>query len=541
MGPTISRLFPYRDPVGLTPGAGRLYVGGVEGVIRETRGVVLIVDDEPMVRRLCDRIISQAGFRTYLADSLGAAAEMIREHALELDVVLTDLRLGEESGMDVMAAATAEAPEAVVVVMTAVATVPIAVAAMRAGAYDFLVKPFEPVEALVRTVERAIERKRLVERNRFLETQVAQAELFRGIVGDSAPIRRMLSLIEAVAPVDSTVLVLGESGTGKELIARAIHERSRRAARPFMAINCGALAESVLESELFGHVRGAFTGAMAARKGLFEEASSGTLFLDEVGEMPLSIQVRLLRVIEEREIRPVGSNETRKVDVRLVAATNRNLAVATRAGTFREDLFYRLNVVSIEAPALRDRASDIPLLSHHFLALYAKKLQKNVKRFQPEALQLLSTYTWPGNVRELQNAIERAVLLARDEAVTVDALPPSVGQMTAGDRTLRRPYTLPLSAAVNAFERSYIEHALVAARGNIAEAARNAGVDRSNFRRLIRRCGIDTTELVDKPEGKARAGASLEGTAAARDVEVNGGAGRRPDGDTEADRGSGSD
>ncbi len=478
---------------------------GVEDVSPGTRGVVLVVDDEPLVRRLCSRILSKAGFQIHLADSLTAALQNIRDHALDIDVVLTDLRLSEhESGMDVLAAASAEIPEAVVVVMTAVATVPIAVAAMRAGAYDFLVKPFDPVEALLRAVERALERKRLVERNRFLEKQVAQSELFRGIVGDSAPIRRMLSLIEAVAPVDSTVLVLGESGTGKELIARAIHERSRRAARPFMAINCGALAESVLESELFGHVKGAFTGAMTSRKGLFEEASSGTLFLDEVGEMPLSLQVRLLRVIEEREIRPVGSNETRKVDVRLVAATNRNLGVATRAGTFREDLFYRLNVVSIEAPPLRDRASDIPLLAHHFLARYAKKLEKNVKRIQPDALQLMTTYAWPGNVRELQNAMERAVLLARDETVTVDGLPPSIGQMTSGERTLRRPYTLPLSAATNAFERSYIEHTLVDARGNIAEAARNAGVDRSNFRRLIRRHGMDASELGDKAEKNER-------------------------------------
>jgi two-component system response regulator HydG len=477
-----------------------------------TRGAVLIVDDEPMVRRLCDRIISQGGFRTFVADSLQAAEEIVRERALEIDVVLTDLRLGNDgSGMDILALVRLEAPEAVVVVMTAAATVPIAVAAMRAGAYDFLVKPFEPVEALIRTVERALERKRLVERNRFLETQVEQAELFRGIIGDSAPVRRMLSLVEAVAPADSTVLVLGESGTGKELIARALHDRSRRASRPFMAINCGALAESVLESELFGHVRGAFTGALAARKGLFEEASSGTLFLDEVGETPLSIQVRLLRVLEQREVRPVGSNETRKVDVRLIAATNRNLAAATRAGTFREDLFYRLNVVSIEAPPLRDRASDIPLLVHHFIALYAKKLEKNVKRIEPDALQLLCAYGWPGNVRELQNAIERSVLLARDEVITLDVLPPSVGRVSTGERVLRRPYALPLAAALAAFERSYLEHTVAEARGNIAEAARSAGVDRSNFRRLMKRYHLDAAELNDaRQSGKQLSGNKLD-------------------------------
>ena len=348
--------------------------------------------------------------------------------------------------MEVLAAARAETPEAVVVVMTALATVPTAVAAMKAGAYDFLVKPFEPLETLVRAVERALEWKRLVERNRFLETKVEQTQRFRGIVGESAPIRRMLSLIEAVAPVDSTVLVLGESGTGKELVARAVHERSRRSGKQFMAINCGALAESVLESELFGHVRGAFTGAVTGRKGLFEEASGGTLFLDEVGEMPLPLQVRLLRVLEEREVRPVGSNEARKVDVRLIAATNRNLVTATRAGTFREDLFYRLNVVSIDTPPLRDRATDIPLLVHHFVERYAHQLGKEVKRIEPEALQILCTYGWPGNVRELQNAIERSVVLAREEVITVDVLPPALARVARrAIAPLRRPYTLPMS------------------------------------------------------------------------------------------------
>jgi two-component system response regulator HydG len=468
----------------------------------ESRGTVLVVDDESFVSRLCDRRISEAGFRTHIADSTSAANAILHAHGDEIDVVLTDLRLGDGSGMDVIAASKAEAPEAVIVLMTALATVPNAVAAMRAGAYDFLVKPFEPPETLVRAVERAVERKRLLERNRFLEKKVEQSDRFRGLVGDSAPMRRMFSLIEAVAPAESTVLVLGESGTGKELVARAIHERSRRAGKSFLAINCGALAESVLESELFGHVRGAFTGAVSGRKGLFEEASGGTLFLDEVGEMPLSLQVRLLRVLEEREIRPVGSNETRKVDVRLIAATNRNLPAATRAGTFREDLFYRLNVVSIEAPALRERAADIPLLVHHFVERYSQQLEKKVKRIEPDALQILCSHSWPGNVRELQNAIERSVLLAKDEVITVDVLPPLLARSAVGEGTLRRPYTLPLASAIGAFERSYIEHTLRETKGNIAEAARLAGVDRSNFRRLLKRHTIDVAEFGEgRPQG----------------------------------------
>jgi DNA-binding NtrC family response regulator len=454
---------------------------------------VLVVDDEDLVRRACERLISHAGFEVHLASSLATAEEVLRAHRGELDLVLTDLRLGEESGMDVLAAARALAPQAVVVVMTAAGTIPIAVDAMRAGAYDFLVKPFAPVETLVRAVERALERKRLLERNQFLESRLEQSERFQGIVGDSAPIRRLLSLVDAVAPSDSTVLVLGESGTGKELVARAIHERSQRVGKPFVAINCGAIGEAILESELFGHVRGAFTGAMSSRRGLIEEASGGTLFLDEVGEMPLPLQVRFLRVLEEREVRPVGSNETRKVDVRVVAATNRDLAIATRTGAFREDLFYRLNVVSVEAPALRERQTDIPLLVHHFARLFAERHRKPVRQVDEDAMRALVAHAWPGNVRELRNAIERSVILARNETISADVLPPDLARPAPGDGALRRPYALPFADAVEAFERSYIESALRQAKGNIAEAARTAGLDRSNFRRLLKRHGIEVS------------------------------------------------
>ena len=465
--------------------------------IAEQRGNVLVVDDEPLVRRLVERLLSKAGLRTFVVSSTEEAIAALRARGDEFDVVLTDLRLEDGSGMDVLAASRSEAPEAVVVVMTAAATVSNAVEAMRSGAYDFLVKPFEPPENLVRVVDRALERKRLVERNRYLESQAASALRTHGILGDSQPIRRMLSLIDAVGPTDSTVLVLGESGSGKELVARALHARSARAKGLFLAVNCGALAESVLESELFGHARGAFTGAVSARKGLFEAAAGGTLFLDEIGEMPTSIQVRLLRVLEQREVRPVGSNETRKVDVRLIAATNRDLAAATQAGTFRGDLFYRLNVVSIDVPSLRERVSDIPLLVHHFIDLHAKQLKKTVERIDPEALQILCAHAWPGNVRELQNAIERSVVLARPEGITVDVLPPALRRSPASDGTLRRPYTLPLAQALTAFERSYIEHVLREAKGNIAEAARAANVDRSNFRRLLKRHVIESSTFFD--------------------------------------------
>ena len=462
---------------------------------------VLVVDDEAQVRRFVDRTLASAGLRVHLAASVAEADALLREHSDLFDLVLTDLRLQDGSGMEVLAAARREAPLAVVVVMTGAGTVVDAVDAMRAGAYDFLLKPFDPPETLRRAVERALERKRLLERNRFLESEVALVRRTHGLLGDSQPMRRMLALIEAVAPTESTVLILGESGSGKELVARAVHQRSARADKAFLAVNCGALTASILESELFGHARGAFTGAVTARKGLFEEASGGTLFLDEVGEMPPALQVSLLRVLEQREVRPVGSNETRKVDVRVIAATNRNLAAATQSGAFREDLFYRLNVVSIDVPSLRERASDIPLLVQHFIAVHAATLKKTIERIDPEALQALCAHSWPGNVRELQNAVERAVVLARPEGITIDVLPPAITRSPASDRTIRRPYTLNLSDALSAFERTYIEHTLREAKGNVTEAARAADVDRSNFRRLLKRHSLVIADFIDKPPG----------------------------------------
>jgi two-component system response regulator HydG len=467
-------------------------------VVDDSRGTVLVVDDEPQIRRLLHRVLTSRGFTVQSAASLAEAGEALRAYGSDLDLVLADLNLGDGTGLEVLKVARSLAPEAVVIVMTAAATISNAVEAMRAGAYDFLVKPFEPPEALDSAVRRALERKRLVERNRFLESHVAQTARMGALLGDSAPMRRMRALIDAVGPTESTVLVLGESGSGKELVARAVHDSSARVGKPFLAINCGALAESVLESELFGHARGAFTGAVSARRGLFEEASRGTLFLDEVGEMPLALQVRLLRVLEQREVRPVGSNETRTVDVRVVAATNRDLESSAKAGTFREDLYYRLNVVSIDVPPLRDRAADIPLLVHHFLARHAQQLKKTVTSIDPEALQILTTYAWPGNVRELLNAVERSVVLARSETITADVLPPALTRPVAPEQVLRRPYALPLQAALAAFERSYLDHSLAEAKGNIAEAARSAGVDRSNYRRLLKRHGIDAGDYGER-------------------------------------------
>jgi DNA-binding NtrC family response regulator len=345
----------------------------------------------------------------------------------------------------------------------------------------------------VAAVERAVNHKRLVDRNQFLERQLELTSQFEGVVGTSKPIADVFAMVESVAPTDVTVLITGESGTGKELVARAIHTRSERSSRPFIAINCAALAESLLESELFGHVKGSFTGAVASRRGLFEEASGGTLFLDEIGELSPATQVRLLRVLQEGEIRPLGANESRKVDVRIIAATHRDLQAEVQRKTFRQDLFYRLNVVSIHLPALRERVPDLPALAHHFVKKSSARFEKSVNKIDPEALERLCAYAWPGNVRELENAMERAVVLARSDTVTPDLLPSELRPSTEVRTRSSNAPQLPLSDARTEFERNYITSVLTRAEGNTAEAARLAGVDRSNFRRLLKRHGFSTT------------------------------------------------
>jgi DNA-binding NtrC family response regulator len=456
------------------------------------RGAVLVVDDDQAVVRAVCRALRDARFEV---QGFGSALELLR--ALEargagVDVVLSDLCMPELDGIELLGRLADRWPELPVVVMTAFATIPSAVHAMRRGAYDYLQKPCEP-EALVLAVARAVERKRLQERNRALERKLAEVERFEGIVGSAAPMREVFQMVESAAPTDATVLVLGESGTGKELIARAIHERSPRRAAPFVAVNCSALSESLLESELFGYVRGAFTGATASKRGLFEEASRGTLFLDEVGDISPATQVRLLRALQEGEIKPVGASETRKVDVRVIAATNRDLAAAIRDGVFREDLYYRLNVLAVTLPPLRRRIEDIPALAHHFLGKYSARHSKAVARVDERALQALTSYAWPGNVRELENVIQRAVILARDEVLTADLLPPTL-RGEDGERAtalVDLPFADARALALAEFDKRYLAQALAAEGGNLARAARRSGLDKSNFRRVVRRCGID--------------------------------------------------
>jgi two-component system, NtrC family, response regulator HydG len=484
----------------------------------ETRPArVLVVDDEPTLLRALETLLRKKGYGVTALESPIAATQTLAQE--DFDVALLDIKMPQLSGLELLGAVKHRRPEVEVIMMTGHATVETALAAVRAGAYDYLTKPFEDVELVARAVAKAAERKRLFDRNRELEMQLRDREGTgpEGLVGASAGIREVTRMIEAVAYSSTTVLVTGESGTGKELVARALHMRSPRRGHPFVAMNCGALTETLLESELFGHVKGAFTGAQRDQKGLFDAADGGTIFLDEIGDVPPPTQVRLLRVLQEGEIKRVGAAESVKVDVRVVAATHRDLPKLVKAGRFREDLFYRLNVINVPLPPLRDRAEDIPLLAHHFLRRYADRLGKKVRSLTPEALDLLSSYRWPGNVRELENAIERAVVLCRAESIMPTDLPPAVTGRTAPlvrdvpaseeeGSWLSLSYAAAKEQALRRFEKGYVEALMKACDNNISAAARRAGMDRSNFKRVLRKYRSDVEpDAGDDDIGRATA------------------------------------
>ncbi len=450
-------------------------------------GGVFVVEDDGLVRRAVGRALQGAGFRVSDFASGAEALAALAADATHVDVLITDVLMPGMSGFDLLGQARERWREIPVVLITGQATVSAAVEAMRMGAYDYLVKPVDTQHTLIPAVRRAIEHRRLLERNRFLESQLQASHRSRGMVGESAAMRQVGALASAVASTDATVLIQGESGTGKELVARAVHQQSDRSGRPFIDVNCAALSDSLLESELFGHVKGAFTGATVARRGLFETASSGTLFLDEVGELAPATQARLLRVLQEGTLRPVGSSESRRVDVRIIGATNRDLAKEVEAGRFRQDLYYRLNVFNIEIPPLRERREDVPALVDHFLQKHGRRVGRSVDHVDSAALEALSRYPWPGNVRELENTIERALVLCRGETVTVELLPRAVREAAHPGSAVRAWEVRPLSDARDDFMRGYLEKVMVAAGGNVAEAARLSGMDASNLRRLLRR------------------------------------------------------
>jgi len=459
------------------------------------RARVLVVDDKENILKLLARILGETYEVTTASDGNRAIALLAAQH---FDAVVTDLRMPGADGFEVLRVAKTRSPETEVVMMTAYATVPDAVQAMKQGAFDYLAKPFDPDDAAL-VVARALERKRLGESSAASARSAEPVYAFHNLVGRSPAMAEVYRLLEQAAKLDITVLLAGETGTGKELAARAVHFHGGRRERRFVPVNCGALPAELVESELFGHARGAFTGAAGAKSGLFEEAEGGTIFLDEIGELPLPVQVKLNRVLQEKEIRRVGDVKPIPVDVRVIAATHRELKAEVQAGRFREDLFYRLAVFPVRLPPLRDRREDVPVLAAHFLAKHAHALRRELTAFDPEALRALAGYAWPGNVRELENAVERAVALAEGSRVTVADLPADVTGNPSGalpaELLAGMPYRDAVDLARDRVSREYLAALLQEFEGNVTRAAERAGMERESLHRLLKRYGIRSDDF----------------------------------------------
>jgi two-component system response regulator HydG len=443
-----------------------------------TPPTVLVADDEPGLRKSVERTLHREGFRVVQAEDGQAALDALRRGGI--DLLLADLRMPGLDGLELLQAAKLLTPEVEVIVLSGHGTVEEAVEAMKEGAYDFLTKPFERAQ-LVRTVRQALEHHALVLENQSLQRRLDELAGAGEILGESPAIRQVLALVKQVAPTSATVLIQGESGTGKELVARALHEGSPRREQPFIRVNCAALPEALLESELFGYERGAFTGALARKEGRFELADGGTLLLDEVGDLSSATQAKLLRVLQDGEFERLGGTKTLKADVRIVAATNQDLALLVKERRFREDLYYRLNVITIEIPPLRERPEDIPLLAQHFLRLYAARNHRSLEGFTETVLARLRAYPWPGNVRELEHALERAVILARGTLIDEGDLPTVVGQAETASRVIPIPIGMPLDEV----EQRLIEETLRLTKGNKELAAKLLGIaSRTIYRKL---------------------------------------------------------
>jgi len=484
-------------PISIRPGE----LGGP--TLEQAPPRVLVVDDERALRRALTRLLEVKGMTVGVAEDGASAIELLERESY--DVALVDLMMPRVGGLEFLAHVRERHSTMEVVLMTAFGDVETAVEAVRSGAYHFLTKPFRSNDEVVLAVTKAAEHRRLLDHAVMLERRLEQMQKFGGLIGNSPRMQEVYRLALGVAPTMSTVLILGESGTGKELTARAIHQHSSRADKAFVAVNCSAIPVDLVESELFGHLRGAFTGATANRPGLFEVADGGTLFLDEIGDLPPLAQVKVLRALQEGEIKRVGSNETKTVDVRVIAATNTDLKARIASGRFREDLYYRLNVVRIALPPLRERPEDVALLAYHFLRRYAERSNRPVHSISPAAMEFLMAQPWEGNVRELENTIEHAVVFSTGERLELQNLPPTVEPSGAPRPASSKPVVpvadfrdLPFrtakSRALAAFEKTYFQALLDECSGNVSEAARRAGLDRSNFRRAARRAGIKTRD-----------------------------------------------
>jgi len=463
--------------------------------MREGTARILVVDDERSMQEFLEIFLRREGYDVVTAGDVDTAVAHLE--ADEIDLVITDMQMPEKTGLDLLLEAREVSPETILIVVTAFGTTDSAIAAMKEGAYDYLTKPFK-VEELRIVIEKALEKKVLSSENRRLRRELRSQARGRNIIGHSSAMQVVYGLIAQVAETKTNILISGESGTGKELVARAIHEQSPRNDKPFVAINCGAIPENLLESELFGHTKGAFTGAVQTKQGLFEAASGGTLFLDEVAELSQPLQVKLLRALQERTIRRVGDTVDRKVDVRIVSATNRRLEDEVAAGRFREDVYYRLNVIELELPPLRDRIEDIPLLAQHFIRVFADELGKDVEGLDASAYEVLSGYAFPGNVRELENLIERAVALTHDPIIGRDLLPPSVTE------TRETPCTaviteegVNLEELVSDYERRLLREALVLSKGVKKKAARLLGVSFRSFRYRLEKLEVEDSKRGD--------------------------------------------
>jgi DNA-binding NtrC family response regulator len=466
---------------------------------------ILVVDDEEVVCQSCHRVLSEEGYEVDTSQDPQAGLSTAEQHPY--DVVLVDLKMPVISGMEFLRRIKAVRPETEVVMMTGYAEISTAVEAIKLGAFDYVPKPLSPDQLAV-SVGKALATKEILSENRYLRHQLQTRYKFENIVGGGKNMQEVYELIGRVSATNVTVLIRGESGTGKELIARAIHFNSPRKNMRFVAVDCCTLHDTLLESELFGHARGAFTGAISAKKGLFEVADGGTLFLDEIGNTSLVLQAKLLRVLQERTFTPVGDTQERKTDVRLIAATNSDLETMVAEGSFREELFYRLNIVPVRVPPLRERREDVPALAVHFLEKFREETGRDVSEISPEALSLLVDYDWPGNVRELENAVQRAVVLAPDRRIAVDQLPPEIRGRSLGltvsvprtaDELKQRKKELR-EKSVEEVERQFVLEALKRSAGNVSHAAADVGMQRPNFQALMRKHHV-TPHKEGPPQG----------------------------------------
>lgn len=446
-------------------------------------GSILIADDEKEIRESLSIILNDEGYRcTTVADG-AAAIEALKEQSF--DILITDLKMPKADGIEVLEQSLRYSSDTLAIIITAHATVETAISALRKGAADYILKPLDFDEVIIR-IKNLLDHRNLIQENKYLRKQIDQEFNFNHIIGESEAMQAVYRMVERVSSASSNILITGASGTGKELVARAIHANGNRASQPFMAINCGAIPDDLVESELFGHVKGAFTGAEANKNGVFVAANQGTVFLDEIGEIPLQQQVSLLRVIQEREVKPVGANQVIPFDTRIIAATNQDLEAEVEKGNFRKDLYYRLNVVEIELPPLQKRKKDIPLLAHFFLNKYSKELNRPVQGISGEVIGALINHNWQGQVRELENVIERAVLLGDDDYITLKDLPPAI-QNSNGDY---QPDQDTLETAVETFEKHHILSILKRTEGNKTKAAGLLGIDPSTLYRKMEKMDI---------------------------------------------------